>query len=276
MTIVFKESWESREASQPESGTGSGTRIWYAYGSNDPEAVYTAALADTDVMADYGTLPANSLAVSPLALDLCMVTVSHGALTTKPTTQTNPEPEQLADTGDYVATFSTMGGTFHITEAQAQTAYGTNAPDCGKTIGWQKDQAPEGVDIVVPQLSFTIRKRFASSSITDSYIRTLADLTGKVNNATYLGWSAGELLFLGAEGSQATATKDKEVTFHFAASRNLTGQTIAGITSIAKKGHDYVWVKYKDQEGANAIEPAAVGVYVASVYKEGDFSGLSI
>ena len=89
--------------------------------------------------------------------------------------------------------------------------------------------------------------------------------------------AAGECLFLGASGSKR-GEEDWEITFRFAASPNRTGITVGDITGIAKKGWEYLWVRYADAEdaAAKALVKKPVAVYVEKVYEDGDFSGLGI
>jgi hypothetical protein len=137
----------------------------------------------------------------------------------------------------------------------------------GTVVNWN-GQAADGIDIVGPKLQFTIRKRKAGSLITLAYVNTLVSLTGKTNNAVYLGFAAGELLFLGADGQQVRGG-DTEITFSFAASPNAASATINGVSVTDIKGHDYVWSYY---EPATANTPTVKGVYRATLYDSGDFS----
>ena len=124
--------------------------------------------------------------------------------------------------------------------------------------------------------------------MTPEYKGTLFQLTGKVNNAAFRGLAAGECLFLGASGTlhgtESTSgggtseDGDWEITYRFAASPNKTGITIGSITGIAKKGWEYLWVRYADVEDTTAmvIVKKPVSVYVEKVYDDGDFAALGI
>ena len=113
--------------------------------------------------------------------------------------------------------------------------------------------------------------------VTPAYRGALFNLTGKVNNASFKGLAAGECLFLGASGSKR-GVDDWEIAFRFAASPNRTGITVGEITGIAKKGWEYMWVRYADAEdpAAKAIVKKPVAVYIEKVYEEGSFAGLGI
>jgi len=58
------------------------------------------------------------------------------------------------------------------------------------------------VDITVPVYSFSETHYNSLAFVTESYKQTLFGLTGKVNNAAFKGFAAGEVLFLGASGSK--------------------------------------------------------------------------
>jgi len=183
-------------------------------------------------------------------------------------------------TGDSIYNFDTGGGTQHITQSLSTTArYApgeATAPDFKGAVGVTADSV-EGVDIVVPVYHFSETHYKADASVTAGYKATLFALTGTANNATFKGFAAGEVLFLGASGSKR-GDDDWEITFRFAASPNVTGLTVGNITGVAKKGWEYMWVRYADTEDttAKAIVKRPASVHIEKVYNNGDFSGLAI
>jgi len=98
-----------------------------------------------------------------------------------------------------------------------------------------------------------------------------------VNNAPFKGCAAGECLFLGASGSKR-GDGDWEIGFKFAASPNKTNLTVGDITVPAKKGWEYLWVRYEDKEDANAkiLVKRPLSAHVEKVYHDGDLSQLGI
>ena len=58
----------------------------------------------------------------------------------------------------------------------------------------------------------------------------------------------------------------------------VDGQALGDITGIAKKGREYLWVRYEDTEDdtAKALVKRPVAVYVERVYDEGNFADLGI
>ena len=103
------------------------------------------------------------------------------------------------------------------------------------------------------------------------------DLTGRVNQAPFRSWAAGEILFEGAAGSKR-GEEDWQITFHFAASRNKQNVKIGDITIPSKKGWEYLWVAYADVEQANegVLVKHPLYAVVEKLYEDGDFTKLLI
>ena len=175
--------------------------------------------------------------------------------------------------------FTISGGSFHRNYAISQTSYGADAPDVGEAINFDGKDV-KGVTVPAqPSLEFSIETKKAASAVTNAYLSTVSDLVYKTNNATFEGWAADEVLFMGLTGSR---TGDDEFTlnFKFGRNENRTGQTVAGIGGVAFNGWDYVWVRWKKKPdpgvGVNAMGADAMGVYVAKVHNSGAFSGLGL
>jgi len=177
--------------------------------------------------------------------------------------------------------FDTGGGTQHITQSLDTVGrYGPKASNELKgAIGFDGKNV-QGVDIITPVFNFSETHYFNDNEITGAYKQTLFSLTGKVNNASFKGFSSGEVLFMGASGSrQGDDPSDLwEIIYRFAASPNRTGLTVGDVTEISKKGWEYMWVQYgthKDDATRQVIKKP-VAVYVEKVYYYGDFSALNI
>lgn len=181
--------------------------------------------------------------------------------------------------------FDTSGGTQHLMASYSTVnAYGTNldgnaanVADNGGLIGVTKDGV-EGVDVPVGQLSFSITKSFAVSTLNATYMDTLADMTGRVNDGTFAGttddgvdfsYVAGEVVFLGSRGGVRNGRA--VITYLFSANSNKTGLTVGGIGGIAKKGWEYLWVRYAETNVSKVPKAA----YVEEVHLDGDFSSLA-
>jgi hypothetical protein len=183
------------------------------------------------------------------------------------------------EVGESSFAFDTGGGTQHITQSLgtvgSYAASGT-APNFGGAVGVTHDNV-EGVDITVPVYNFSETHYLADATVTLSYRGTLFNLTGKVNNGSFKGLAAGECLFLGASGSKR-GEDDWEITYRFAASPNRSGISVGPITVASKKGWEYLWVRYADEEdaGSNTLVKKPIAAYVERVYEEGNFAALGI
>lgn len=169
--------------------------------------------------------------------------------------------------------FDTQGGTVKIYTSRATARFPNTAPDFNGSIDVNDENEPEGVEIVLPALKLSIRKRwnrnstlFGSSTFID-YIKSLTAYTGRVTSVPWQTFAAGELLFLGATG-EYVPWKDNEIEYHFAASANIASYAIGPITGIAKKGHDYVWVKYEHNVASGSRVRRPKWAYVERVYDE--------
>lgn len=189
--------------------------------------------------------------------------------------------------------FDTSGGTTHITQAESEYRYAATgtAPDQFKAIGVDGDSVA-GVDIVTPALQWTEQYDVPSYYVTAAYIKTVASLTGTVNNAAFRTFQPGEVLFVGCNGNQQWDAEKGDgpwsLQFKFIASPNrglptgVTGPattpaiTVGSISGIVKKGHEYLWVRYEDDVGDNTLLKKPKHVYVNQVYRESDFTGLGI
>lgn len=210
------------------------TNVFTAAGSGDGEYVRAYAMAATPAILStlMGMIYRQDIAVDPIGFELWKVTV--------------PYAERKSETGSYSISFDTTGGTVHVSASkETVNKYpAATAPDYKQLIAVNADQV-DGADVVIPALRMTVNFRHPAAIITLSRVKYLAQITGMVNSATFLTFAAGEVLFLGAAGSEGTDA-ETEVTYQFAMSSNATGLTIGDVANIVKKGHDLAWIKYKD------------------------------
>jgi hypothetical protein len=172
--------------------------------------------------------------------------------------------------------FDTSGGSIRVTHSKATQRYPAAAPNYNGAIAIQNGE-PQGTDIVIPALKLNAHYRWPKNTVTTTYVNALASLSGCVNSAAFDVYAAGELLFLGASG-EITPGLPTEITYQFAASANATGLTIGSLSGIAKKGHEFLWVLWEDDEDATAkrLVKKPLAAYVERVYTEANFSALGI
>lgn len=154
-----------------------------------------------------------------------------------------PEEEQEAS-----VSFSCGATTIHITEAYEQTQIYGNPQNAHKFIGWNgkegDDSQIDGVDVQMGEMSETYTKTMRRSDVySTTYRRQLHKLVGKVNNAPFFGWEAGEVMFMGASFSapvKGDGSDLVEVSFNFSIQLNEKDYSFEG-KKISKKGFEYVW-----------------------------------
>lgn len=182
--------------------------------------------------------------------------------------------------GDSRYQFDTGGGMQHITQSLSTinkyAPPAKTAPDFKGAIG-VTDKNVSGCDIIVPAFTWTETHYKSDADIDQAYKDVLFDLTGSVNDSTFRNRNDGEVLFLGASGSQQ-ANEDWEIAYKFSAHENLSGIVIGDVTGIAKGGWEYLWVRYEDIEDATAkkLVKRPVAVIVERVYETKDFTDLEI
>ena len=249
---------------QRVSGT-SGTREYIIAGSSDLDDARTQLLVDAPATWETG---GRTLKIQA---DECEVyESSEGAI--YGVARYSPALDDLA-AGTTAFSFDTGGGTQRLMRSISTTAYGTTPPATQSLIGVTKDSV-EGVDIIAPVFNYQVTKRYAILDVTQAYIAAIFAATGTVNSAAFtvttddgisFSFAAGENLYLG--GSGGVVDGEVEITHKFSASQNATGLSVGGISDIAKKGWEYLWVLWEDTVSNSFLIKKARAVYVEQVYR---------
>ena len=153
--------------------------------------------------------------------------------------------------GAYQVTVDTTGGTVNVKEGTVQAVYGANAPalaDAPETINVLGDDI-RGVDIPVPQTKITVSFRHAQGILDQDYIYETGKLVGHPNDAEFLGYQPGEVLYLGGNFTQTEA--EATATYYFAISYFIATFDVAGITVTNKEGWDLLDAVYINQEAGD-------------------------
>lgn len=274
MPITVEEAFDSRRSG---SGQSASAELLYIVRGTDDDLAARAALV-AEAPAQYDGMPLRAVNIEPGEAPLMWKGEARYA-------SLSADFGGPPETGTSVFAFDTGGGAQHITQsketviAHASPGSSGGAPDFGGAIGVTSDSV-EGVDIVVPVYQFAETHYLPDAQVTPAFRGALFALTGRVNNAPFKGFNAGEVLFLGASGSKrgTGAGSDWEIAFRFAASPNAANITVGDIVNISKKGWEYLWVRYGDDldATADALVKRPVAAYVERVYDEGDFSQLGI
>jgi hypothetical protein len=271
MPAVFDEAWDSGSGQMDAVGQGSGvTLTFHVLQTDDEEEAHDCVQAN--LPAFFRHWPYRSYRLTFQGGDVWRGEADFG----------------YGSTGATRVTFTTRGGTRHITQSFVQHSYSPTeeeAPDYQNAINVNGDSV-EGVDVVSPVLHFTEEHWLPYTSVVQpTYMNNLVGLTGTVNNDVFRGFQAGEVLFHGADGAyevSIVAEPDPDlkvpVTYEFSASPNLADLAVGDITGVAKQGHDFLWVRYKEDtsDDEKHLVKVPAFVYVEKVYEDGNFDDLGI
>ena len=249
-----------------------------------PYLVFEAA--DEDAALAAARTKAASRTVSGMVLDEVEVTERVNGTTWKvkaifkdEDSDDPDEPDEDEETTSFA--FDTGGGTMHRNQSLKTVSKVPNdAPDFNGAIEVDNEGNVNGVDVTMPVLNFTETHTMNGSRVTTSYKKTVAALTGTVNSSGFRGFSAGEVLFLGASGTKRSKKPNApwEITFRFAVSPNQSSLQVGKLKVSNKRGWDYLWVRYADKVAENKknVIKEPVAAYVEQVYPEGDFGNLGL
>ena len=184
--------------------------------------------------------------------------------------------------------FDCGGGTKHLTYCGGSQSRRYGTLDAGNAIGWngKSGDACEiaGVDVPTAQFRLTYTRVMTRAAAQDvNFMRACGSFVGKVNDAAFKGWAAGEVMFLGASFSAPLKGRQKVVvTYNFSVQPNETNVTIAGHSVGDVDGYDYVWTiprtTVPTSGGAVSGHPKLEvdGVFVAPVCDRVSFSSLGL
>lgn len=179
------------------------------------------------------------------------------------------------------------GGTrfVQVSDAWANTVGGGGTIDFHGAIGVSKENV-EGVEVGVPKMSLTAKRKYNSSSLPSNYVQQLYDLNHKTNQAIFqvtsqsqvLIFQPGELLFEGAIVTEATS-EQIEIDYKFSGEYDrLQGGTPGPVSlqgfseGLQKYGWDYAWMSYMDSTDGGAFTKVPQQYQSCQVYEKGDFT----
>lgn len=290
----------SRSASVARKGMRAESSVTVTYkvlGAADDTAVHNEANTHFSAnrfyqIGDY-TLMIDSYSINHLGDDAWEVTATYKTL----------GADDEAQPFKRSRSFDTSGGTQHMTQAikHGGTVLGERSwplplpglvgePVGGAPYAYHAINVDEsgvkGVDVIAPALQWTETYDVPATYVTAAYIKTVAMLTGTINDANFRTFLPGEVLFAGCNGSQQWDSEKGDgpwqLSYKFIASPNAgDGQTLPAIecgdiTGIEKRGHDFLWVRYAEDVKNTVPLKKPKHVYVNKVYRDGNFSQLGI
>lgn len=144
------------------------------------------------------------------------------------------------------------------------------APWTGGAINITKDGI-EGADIPSASSKFTITLYL--DTVTPTQRLRLEAIAQHVNAVVFEGRAIGEVRYEnGTINNQGR--ENYEVRLNFVREPNLTGLVVGGITGIAKRGHELLWVYYQEYEDqiSHTLLKRPVYAYVEQVFYWSDFA----
>lgn len=138
-----------------------------------------------------------------------------------------------------------------------------------------------GIWLEPPPVSFSTSISVSPSTVTGSWVRTLAGViqAGMVNSVSMGSgaYAAGELLIVHAHG-QSVSANAFNIDIGWGWAQNVSGETRDGITGIAYDGHDFVWEWTKPlvDRSNNQLGLQVAAVYVNRVRPRGDLTAIGI
>ena len=278
MAITVAQAWGAVEL-ELDNGTGGGsssaTVHYIVDGTDDEKEACTSAYEFAP--ASYSDIPKKSVSVSERLTDTCWkIEVAYGVENTGSNDSEDDEPTE---------SFDCSGGTKHMTHAISQKKVypGGSSDDAGGGIGWNgksgADAEFSGVDVPIADMRETYTKTISRSMATrTSYKRKVAALVGKVNNRSFKGWDAGEVMFLGCSYSTPARNASKvTVTYNFRISPNESRCQVAGHNCGKKQGFEYLWAisrPERDSDGKPKVD--VQGIYKSVVCESGNFNDLGL
>jgi hypothetical protein len=187
-----------------------------------------------------------------------------------------PEQQPSVENDWTLVDFDGMGGSEQATQCIKQIEYGPNsARDIvdSRVVGLSKNGV-EGYSRQVYKFGFTVNIQIPRLTI--GHIKLLGDMVDAtpVNNATFFGFPAGDVLFRGPRGRvSSNLRKPAELGLSFEVQRERKDIKIGNeITVPTKEGWQYLWIMYKQSVLNDRVVEVPDVAFVADIYEKGDFS----
>lgn len=214
--------------------------------------------------------------------DCCDVAVNYGERSRTADAQFTKRKRKA---NDVLWSFDVSGGTATVRTALEQIHDDGDAllrENVADFVGWNgkfgEAFSCAGVNVVVPAMRETCRKTVGASSVTAAFRQKIGALVGKVNDGSFHGWNAGEVLFSGATLSEPYVNEDGaelvDVTYSFMIRTNETGREIGEFSLPDVNGWDYAWAitGFDPAEQKNKVR----AVFVSRVYNYASFNDLGV
>lgn len=163
--------------------------------------------------------------------------------------------------GTYQISVDQAVGNVRVTAGRRIAGYdGTGTcPDNGGTFF--DGQQITGTDVPVAEDRFSVSYRHPQAWLNAAYIRAVGELRGYPNNDTFLGFPAGEVMYMGGNFTQTDA--EASASYSFARSPNVTNLVVGGCTIAEKKGWDVASPTWEpDVDGSDNAVKKVLGIEI--------------
>ncbi len=178
--------------------------------------------------------------------------------------------------------YDTTDVPLHVTHSRQTVHRYGDAPEEGGAIDVDKDGNIKGCDASIGVATMDISHYFSRSQFDNRLRDKILFHAYMVNNQPFRGFEAGEVLYKGASINPSGSGRSRiwSVVYHYMISPNSEALEIEGFqTNVAKKGWEYVWVRYGRQTRKSATTALCykpIGVYVERIYPRTDLSKMGI
>lgn len=190
-----------------------------------------------------------------------------------------PKGAEPPEVGETVITYETSVGTERMYRSYAtmSTVYVAGESSGIVASGSLNASADsvEGIDVDRPNGGFEVTMGLSAAVCTASYRQNCQSLVGRVNNAAFNGYAAGEVKCTRVRFTQRNGG-DWTAEFGFAVSRNVTATAIGALPSVTKEGWWYLNYHFEQRKTSDKIYMKALGATVEVVYQYGDFSAFGL
>jgi hypothetical protein len=151
--------------------------------------------------------------------------------------------------GTYQITVDQAVGTQRVTAGRRIAGYGDPNKVMDNKGVFFDGQEVTGIDVPVAEDKLTIMYRHPMAYLNHAYIRNIGELRGYPNNDVFLGYLAGELVYMGGQFTQTES--EASAQYGFAFSPNVEDVEVGEITIDVKAGWDAISPVYEPSVEAN-------------------------
>lgn len=279
MSIVISEANQSPLIEQDPQGFYKITRNFIITGTNTASDLKTVGPQRREQYSGFPGVVVDSRRISPQKLDSNDPTLSIWSLQVIYVDLASKNSGALPPRDEPEYELSIMTQTEHIDRAISQQNYpSASATEVGDIIGLTDEGDIDGVDIFTPKPKYTEVK--SRTSLSTNYKRVLNEAVGKVNDAPWKDWFAGEVLFLGAV-ARRKGTDPWRISYEFAISFDYTfsvSLSDGSTPEVTKGGWQYFWSRFVQvsNEAETEVNRQRKSIHLATVYQSYDFAKLGL